>query len=82
MIHASDPLAGPLATFSRHQGDLLEAGHAGKWALVYGDTVHGVFESRHGGLADGYRRFGNVPFLVREVQAQARPSPTRWFADS
>lgn len=72
-----DPLAGALATFAQRQGELLQAGHAGKWVLIYRDDVAGVFESRQQGLAHGYRQFGNVPFLVHEVQERARALPVR-----
>jgi hypothetical protein len=72
-----DPLEVPLATYARHKGELLEAGHRGKWVLIHHEDVAGVFESRQQGLANGYRRFGNVPFLVREVQNQALPVAVR-----
>ena len=72
-----DPLAVPLATYARRKGELLQAGHRGKWVLIHHEDVAGIFESRQLGLADGYRRFGNVPFLVREVHSQPRPVAVR-----
>jgi hypothetical protein len=72
-----DPLAVPLATFARRKHELLRAGHGGKWVLIYRDDVAGLFDSRQQGLADGYRRFGNAPFLVREVLDRAPPVAAR-----
>ncbi len=66
-----------LSTFARRQPELLQAGHRGKWVLIYGGSVAGVYESRHQGLRRGYQRFGNVPFLVREVREASTPVAVR-----
>ena len=66
-----------LTTFARCKSQLLQEGHRGKFVLIYGERVEGVFESRDQGLVDGYRRFGNVPFLVREVADRTPPRATR-----
>ncbi len=67
------PLDDQLSTYARCAPRLLREGHRGKWVLIYHDTVAGIFESRDQGLVDGYKRFGNVPFLVREVAERRRP---------
>jgi len=41
--------------------------HCGKFALVKGDNLVGVFDTREAALAEGVRRFGLTPFLVRSV---------------
>ena len=75
--HSVSPLDTQLSTFARRQPELLQAGHRGKWVLIYGDSVAGVYESRHQGLRRGYQQFGNVPFLVREVREASTPLAVR-----
>lgn len=38
-----------------------------KFVLIYNGHAEGFFDSREQGLTEGYKRFGNVPFLVREI---------------
>ena len=53
-------------TYERHREELL--GHAeGKFVLVRDDKVVGVFDSKMDAIAQGYQRFGNVPFLVKQI---------------
>ena len=41
--------------------------HRGQFVLIKGDDVVGIFPDRSTALEDGYRRFGIVSFLVREI---------------
>lgn len=43
--------------------------YAGKFALVKGRELVGVFDTSEAALAEGARRFGLTPFLVRPVLA-------------
>lgn len=62
------PLRQELATFDAHRAELL--GRApGKFALVHGDRVVDVFDTEADAIRDGYRQFGNVPFLVKKIEA-------------
>jgi hypothetical protein len=45
----------------------LLAEHAGKFALVHGDEIVGVFDSEINALQEGYRRFGPVPLFIQQV---------------
>jgi hypothetical protein len=57
-----------LATFDAHRAELF--GHApGKFALVHGDEILGVFDTDSDAIREGYRHFGNVPFLVKKIEA-------------
>lgn len=47
--------------------DSLVAAHEGKYVLLHGDKVLGVFDSQMDAVNRGYRELGNVPFLVRHV---------------
>ncbi len=61
-----------LATYEAHRTELL--GHAaGRFALVHGSDVIGVFDTKPDAIASGYKQFGNAPFLVREIVAVETP---------
>ncbi len=55
-----------LETYERHRERLLQDSE-GKYVLIYRDDVLTVFESKNDAIAEGYRRLGNVPFLVKEI---------------
>ncbi len=55
-----------LETYERHRERLLQDSE-GKYVLIYRDDVITVFESKNDAIAEGYRRLGNVPFLVKEI---------------
>lgn len=67
-----NPLAEELATFEVHRSELLGPA-TGKFALVHGRDVVGTYDTERDAIAEGYRRFGNVPFLVKEVAAVEVP---------
>lgn len=54
-----------LETYNKALPELLQS--AGKFALVKGDEVAGVYDSYSDALKIGYERFGLVPFLVKRV---------------
>ena len=39
----------------------------GKYALVKGDSLIGIFDSETAAIRHGYETLGNVPFLVKKV---------------
>jgi hypothetical protein len=55
-----------LETYAKHRDELLGKS-AGQYALIHKDEVLGVYESKSDALKEGYRRLGNVPFLVKEI---------------
>lgn len=54
--------------------------HPGKFALVKGEELVGVFDSDVTAVVEGARRFGDQPFLVRRIaldeQAPSVPAYT------
>lgn len=52
--------------FNEHRGELL-ATSAGKFALVKGEALIGIFDSETAAIRHGYQTLGNVPFLVKQV---------------
>jgi hypothetical protein len=59
-------LTAELETYERHRDELLGASE-GKFVLISGDKVIGVFDTEKDAIDQGYERLGNVPFLVKQV---------------
>jgi hypothetical protein len=59
-------LATELQTYQQHREQLLGTAE-GKFVLIHGEQIVGVYVSQMDAIADGYRRFGNVPFLVKQI---------------
>lgn len=45
----------------------------GKFVLIYKDQLVGTFDTRSDAISQGYRQFGNVPFLTRKVEVVEEP---------
>lgn len=56
-----------LATYRAHLPAILE--HEGKWAVVYGDRIAGIWQTFEDALQAGYGEFGLTPFLVKQIHA-------------
>jgi hypothetical protein len=75
---ASMALERELDTFGKQLlGLLQDPKNHGKFALVYGDAVYGLFDSVDDALAAGYERFSLEPFLVKHVVEHEEP---RYFS--
>lgn len=59
-------LAEELQTYEQKRDELLHRAK-GKYALIKGNRVIEVFESEADAIHQGYKSFGNVPFLVKEI---------------
>ncbi len=69
-----------LATFRRElPGLLANLANVGRYVLVHGDNVLGLFSSFDDALAAGYERVGIEPFLVKEITEHEQP---RYFSRS
>ena len=55
-----------LKTFEENRDNLL-AESEGKFVLIHDGKVTAVYDSKGDALAEGFKRFGNVPFLVKHV---------------
>jgi hypothetical protein len=64
-------LAEEIATYGDHRPQLLRE-HLGRFVLIKGADILGIFPDYSTALREGYRRFGVVPFLVRQI---ADPEP-------
>jgi hypothetical protein len=54
-------------TFRREIGRLLAEGHEGKWVLLKGEQIIGLFETREEARDEGYRRFLLSGFLIQPI---------------
>jgi len=63
---AKSPLQKELRTYAAHKSELLRRAR-GKYVLIKGSRVIGTFDSELDAAHQGYERFGNVPFLVKQV---------------
>jgi hypothetical protein len=59
-------------TFEAHRADLV-ATSAGKFALIHDEEIVAVFDTQADAIDLGYQRFGNAPFLVKEIAAVDAP---------
>ena len=59
-------LRSELEAFSAHKTELLGSAE-GKWVLIRGNEIVTTFDCQPDAVAEGYRKFGNVSFLVKQV---------------
>jgi hypothetical protein len=59
-------LAEEIATYRSRLPELLRE-HEGQFVLIKGAEIAGIFPDRSAALREGYRRFGVVPLLVRQI---------------
>ncbi len=55
-----------LKTYEQQRDSLLGSAE-GKFVLIWKDQVVGIYDSKMDAIAEGYQRFGNVPFLVKQI---------------
>ncbi len=61
------PLAEELKTYQQHLDELLQTA-PGKYALIKGSNLVGLFDHKEDALNEGYRRFQLKSFMVHRVQ--------------
>ena len=65
-----------IARYEVLQAD-LEREHLGKWALISGEELVGVFETFEDAGAVAARRYGRGPYLIRKIGAPPLRLPPR-----
>jgi hypothetical protein len=58
--------------FRRELPRLLAEGHEGRWVLIKGEEVIGLFDDWREARHAGAQRFGLVPMLVQQVLSRPR----------
>jgi hypothetical protein len=75
------PLAREWATYCRELPRLLAEGEEGRFAVVKGEVVDSVWDTRPDAVQAGYDRFGLGPFMIHRICRVERPVIiTRYFA--
>lgn len=67
------PLAEEIAFYLDQLPDWRD--HEGEHVLIHGRRAFGFYPDRDAALAEGYRQFGRVPFLVKRVEVDEAPRP-------
>ena len=60
------PLETELRTFESNRPQLVVQAE-GQFALVHDAQIIGTYASKTDAINEGYRRLGNVPFLIKQV---------------
>lgn len=58
-----------LEYFEQHRVEWCEV-HTGQFSLIKGIVLRGFYDTYEGALEDAYNTFGNVSFLIKEVQLE------------
>ena len=61
-----ETLKDELRTFESRRDELLGTS-LGRWVLIHDGELVGAFETQADAINVGFQRFGNVPFLVKQV---------------
>lgn len=60
-------------TFRRERPRLLAEGNEGRWVLVKGATILGIWDTLDKVRREGYKRFLRESFLMQQLQYEVRP---------
>jgi hypothetical protein len=74
MASPSNTLHDEIAAYEAMQAE-LESASLGKWALVHGGALIGVFDEFERAAAEAVRQFGRGPYLIRQVGSSAGVLP-------
>jgi hypothetical protein len=69
----SSPIKTEWDLFRRERARLLTEGHEGRWVLIKGDEIIGVFDTWNEARAVGLGRFGVVAMLVQQILRWYKP---------
>ena len=62
----ASPLAQEIAFYRANHARLMETS-LGQFVVIKAESIVGVFADESSAFAEGYSRFGNTPFLVKQV---------------
>ena len=60
-------------TFKREVQRLLREGHEGRYAVIKGDQIIGVWDGEWDAVEAGRDRFWPAPFMVEKIKYRERP---------
>ncbi len=56
-----------LEIYNKLKEELLEKGNEGKFVVIKGEEVLDIFTNYEDALRQGLKRYGNTPFLIKEI---------------
>jgi hypothetical protein len=68
-----ESLTQELETYEAHREQLLGEAR-GKYVLIRGNSIVATYDTEQDAINEGYRQFGNVPFLVKRIAALDEPA--------
>jgi hypothetical protein len=70
------PLAREVEFYRREVGRLLAEGHEGKWVLIKGEEIIGIYDTEDAAMAEARERYlvPRQPCLVQKIQTYQRVS--------
>ena len=74
----AEMLTRELQAYEANKAELIEK-FRGKFALVKDDDVVGIFDTKLDAIRQGYERFGNMPFLAKQILEVEAPL---WFTSN
>ncbi|MCI0462493.1 MAG: hypothetical protein L0Z62_36545 [Gemmataceae bacterium] len=66
-------------TFRRELPRLLAEGHEGKWTLVKGEALAGLYPTRDEAVLAGYEKFGLEQFMIQQILTEAPLLLLPWY---
>jgi hypothetical protein len=69
----NNPISREWDVFRRERPRLLAEGHEGRWVLIKGEEIIGLFDSRQEAMTVGTLKFGLVPMLVDQILRSYKP---------
>ncbi|MGA2164940.1 MAG: hypothetical protein ABSH36_10790 [Solirubrobacteraceae bacterium] len=73
MTATMESLKQELETYEIHREQLLGEAR-GKYVLIRGNSIVATYDTEQDAINEGYRQFGNVPFLVTRIAATDEPA--------
>ena len=65
---AGDSFKQELALYQQKLPELMS--EQGKWVLIRGDALGGVFAAYEDAIKEGYDKYGDSPFLVKRIESE------------
>lgn len=73
MTATMESLKQELETYETHREQLLGEAR-GKYVLIRGNSIVATYDTEQDAINEGYRQFGNVPFLVKRIAVTDEPA--------
>jgi hypothetical protein len=62
----AEPLLEEFKVFQKNKRKFL-ASHPGKYVLIKGQRIIGMYDKQYDAISEAYTRFGNVPFFIKRI---------------